>query len=70
MANPQGPNDPDVLLVITYKNWAALDDGLAKGDKISKEVEGSVSAANQSEADRSKIRRVLGSQTMQVARLK
>lgn len=69
-ANPQGPNDPDVLLVITYKNWAALDGALAKGDQIAKQVEGSVSAANQSEADRSKIRRVLGSQTMQVATLK
>jgi hypothetical protein len=69
-ANPQGPNDPDVLLVITYKNWAALDGGLVKGDVISKQVEGSVAAANQSEADRSKIRRVLGSQTMQVAKLK
>ena len=70
MANPQGPNDPDVLLVITYKNWAALDGALAKGDEISKQIEGSVSAANQSEANRSKIRRVLGSQTMQVAMLK
>jgi hypothetical protein len=70
MANPQGPDDPDVLLVITYKNWAALDGALAKGDEISKQVEGSVAAANQSEADRSKIRRVLGSQTMQVAKLK
>ena len=70
MANPQGPNDPDVLLVITYKNWAALDGGLAKGDEIAKQIEGSVSAANQSEADRSKMRRVLGSQTMQVAILK
>jgi hypothetical protein len=69
-ANPQGPNDPDVLLVITYKNWAALDGGLAKGDAIAKQVEGSVAASNQSEADRSKIRRVLGSQTMQVATLK
>ena len=69
-ANPQGPNDADVLLVITYKNWAALDGGLAKGDAISKQVEGSVSAANQSEVDRSKIRRVLGNQTMQVATLK
>jgi hypothetical protein len=56
--------------VITYKNWAALDDGLAKGDEISKQVEGSVSAANQSEADRSKIRRVLGTENMQVAKLK
>ena len=70
LANPQGPNDPDILLVITYKNWAALDGGLAKGDEIAKQVEGSVAKANQSEADRSKMRRVLGSQTMQVANLK
>jgi hypothetical protein len=70
MPNPQGPNDPDVLLVITYKNWAALDGALAKSDEIAKQVEGSVAASNQAEADRSKIRRVLGSQTMQVAKLK
>jgi len=56
LANPQGPNDPDILLVITYKNWAALDGGLAKGDEIAKQVEGSVAKANQSEADRSKMR--------------
>ncbi|HXS28897.1 MAG TPA: hypothetical protein VN730_14630 [Steroidobacteraceae bacterium] len=69
-ANPQGPNDADVLLVITYKNWAALDGALAKNDEVAKQIEGSVSAANESEADRSKMRRVLGSQTMQVAKLK
>jgi len=40
------------------------------GDEIAKKVEGSVGAANQAEADRSKIRRVLGSQMLQVARLK
>ena len=67
---PRTPDDPDLLLRITYKNWAALDGSLAKGDAISKQVEGSVAAANQSEADRSKIRRVLGSSTMQVLDLK
>jgi hypothetical protein len=70
LADPRGPDDPDVLLVITYKNWAALDGALAKGDAIAKEVEGSVEASNQAEADRSKIRRVLGSVTMQEAELK
>jgi hypothetical protein len=60
-----GPDDPDVLLVVTYRNWAALDGALAKADALSKEVEGSVAAANQSEVDRAKIRRVLGSMTMQ-----
>ena len=67
---PRGPDDPDLLLVIRYKNWAALDGALAKGDAISKEIEGSVTAASQAQADRSKIRRVLGSSTMQVLELK
>jgi hypothetical protein len=67
---PRGPDDADVLLVVTSKNWAALDGALAKGDAISKQIEGSVAAANQSEADRAKIRRVLGSATMQVLDLK
>ena len=70
LVDPRGPDDPDVLLVITYPNWAALDGALAKGDAISKQVEGSVEAANNSEFDRAKIRRVLGSVTMQEARLK
>src|ERR1043166_4136889 len=30
---PRGPNDPDILLVTTYKNWAALDGSIAKGDE-------------------------------------
>jgi hypothetical protein len=67
---PRGPDDADLLLMITYKNWAALDGALAKADAISKQVEGSVAAANQSEADRAKIRRILGSSTMQVLDLK
>jgi hypothetical protein len=67
---PRGPDDADILLVITSKNWAARDGGLAKADAIAKQIEGSVAAANQSEADRSKIRRVLGSTTMQTLDLK
>ena len=67
---PREPADPDLLLRITYRNWAALDGALAKGDAIAKEFEGSVAAANQAQADRAKIRTVLGSATMQVLQLK
>lgn len=67
---PRGPDDPDVLLMTTYKDWAALDGALAKGDAISKQIEGSVAAASQAQTDRAKIRRVLGSATMQVLNLK
>ena len=66
----RGPNDPDVLLVTEFKNWAALDNLGGKFDKVSVEVEGSVEAAAQSERDRAKIRTVLGSRTEQVAILK
>lgn len=66
----RGPNDPDVLLVTEFKNWAALDNLGGKFDKVSAEVEGSVEAAAQSERDRAKMRTVLGSRTEQVAILK
>jgi hypothetical protein len=62
---PRGPDDPNIYLVITYKNWAALDGSIEKGDEISKAVEGSLAAANKAQGERDKIRRVLGSQTMQ-----
>lgn len=66
----RGPNDPDVLLVTEFKNWAALDNLGGKFDKVAAQMEGSVDAANKSEADRAKIRTVLGSRTQQVAILK
>jgi hypothetical protein len=43
---------------------------LAKGDAIAKQFEGSVAAANQAQAERGKVRRVLGSETLQVLDLK
>jgi len=69
-AEARGPDDPDLFLVVTYKDWAALDGALEKGDAIAKQFEGSVAASNQAQADRAKIRRILGSSTMQVLNLK
>jgi len=67
---PRSPEDPDLLLITRYKNWAALDGALAKNDEIAKQVEGSVAASNQAQFGRASIRRVLGSSTMQVLELK
>jgi hypothetical protein len=64
------PQDPDILLVTEFKNWAALDHLGGKLDAVSAQVEGSLEKANQSEADRAKIRTVLGARTMQEAILK
>jgi len=66
----RNPQDPVVILVAEYKNWAALDHLGSKLDQVSAKVEGSVEAADKAEADRGKIRTVLGSRTMQEALLK
>jgi len=67
---PRGPNEPDILLVTEFKDWAALDHLGSKLDQISAQIEGSVEAAAKSEVDRAKIRTVLGSRTQQEALLK
>jgi len=66
----RAPNEPDVLLVTTFKNWAALDHLGSKLDQIATQAEGSVAASDKAEAERARIRTVLGSRTEQVAILK
>jgi hypothetical protein len=70
VAQPRTENDADLYLMITYKNYAALDDWIVKGDTIAKQIEGSVAASNQADSERGKIRRVLGSETIQTLNLK
>jgi hypothetical protein len=70
VAQPHNPQDADIILITEFKNWAALDHLGSKLDQVSTKVEGSLEKANQSEADRAKIRTVLGSDTVQVAELK
>ena len=69
-AEPRGPNDADIYLVITYKNWAALDGFGDKADAIAAQHYGSLAKSNEGMVDRGKIRRALGSETMQVLNLK
>jgi len=66
----RGENDPDIYLVIYYKDWAALDGATAKADAVTKQVEGTLAASNQAAVDRGKIRRLLGSWTGQELLLK
>lgn len=66
----RGADDPDLYLVVYYKNWAALDNSTAKGDAIVKQVEGSLEASNKAAVERGKIRRLLGSWTGQELLLK
>ena len=70
LVEARNPQDPDVILVTEFKNWAALDNLGGKLDAVSAKIEGSVDAANKAEADRAKIRTVLGARTMHEAVLK
>src|SRR6476469_9253051 len=44
------PQDPDIILVTEFKNWAALDHLGGKLDQVSAKIEGSTEAAAKSEA--------------------
>jgi hypothetical protein len=70
VAQPHGPNDPDIILITRFKNWAALDGLGGKFDSLATQLEGSVDKANQGQAARGKIRTILGSETVQEAVLK
>jgi hypothetical protein len=70
IAEPHGPQEPDIILVTEFKDWAALDHLGGKLDAISTKVEGSVDKSNQGVAERNKIRTILGSRTSQEAVLK
>src|SRR5215467_8633420 len=46
VGQPHNAQDPDIILITVYKNWAALDHLGSKLDEISTQVQGSVDAAN------------------------
>ena len=64
-AQPRSPQEPDLLLTVTYKNWAALDGLTDKMEVIERKVIGSSEQANSEGVARSKIREVLGEETIQ-----
>jgi len=70
VAQPRGPQDPDIYLVEFYPNWATFDGIGTKMDAISKQLAGSLEEADTQEASRGKIRTILGTEVMQEAALK
>jgi hypothetical protein len=70
VVEPRGPSDPDILLVVEYKNWAALDGLGGRTDAIVAQLAGSLEKADQLQVERAKIRTILGSRTQQEALLK
>ena len=67
---PRDPHDADVILTVTYKNMAALDDLQSRTDPAVKQVFGSLPKAASASADREKMRKQLGSQLVRQLILK
>jgi len=64
-AFPRRPGEADIILTVTYKNWAALDGLRDKVDPMLAKTFGSMDAANKGAVDRDKVREILGGETIQ-----
>ena len=60
-ATPKSPGQPNIFLMITYKNMAALDKGVEQ-EEVAKKVIGSTEVQNKARVGRSQYRTVLGSE--------
>jgi hypothetical protein len=63
-AQAKKPTDPDLYLVITYPNFAAMDGLDEKMALIDKKIWGTLKDAAKSDSDRESIRTVLGSEVI------
>jgi hypothetical protein len=69
-AMPRSPRDPDIYLVITYKNMAALDGLSDRVEPLQKKIWASRDAAAKASADRESLREVLGTELVRRLELK
>jgi len=60
-ATPKSPDQPNIFLMITYKNMAALDKGVEQ-EEVAKKVIGSTEVQNKARVARSEYRKVLGTE--------
>ena len=58
-ATPKSPDQPNIILWITYKNMAALDKGIEL-EAVAKKVIGSTEVQNKARVVRNEYRKVLG----------
>jgi hypothetical protein len=68
-ARPKSPDEPNVLLMITYPNMAGLDRG-AEEEAVAEKVIGSADVQNKARVARSEYRKVLGSELIREIILK
>lgn len=68
--SPRSPDDPNVYLVVTYKNMAALDGLSDRMDSIQTKYVGDVAKRDAAMADREKMRTMIGSEMLRELVLK
>ena len=69
-AMPRSPKDPDLYLVVAYKNMAALDGLDAKADPIMEKLFGSEQQMSEATIERGKLRTILGDEMIRELVLK
>ena len=69
-ALPRSPHDPDIYLVITYKNMAALDGLSDRVEPLQRKIWATREAGAKAAADRESMREILGSELMRRLELK
>jgi hypothetical protein len=68
-ATPKSPDQPNIILWITYKNMAALDKGIEL-EAVAKKVIGSTEVQNKARVGRNEYRKVLGTELIRELILK
>ncbi len=66
---PKSPDQPNIILWITYKNMAALDKSAAE-EEVAKKVIGSTEVQNKARVGRNEYRKVLGTELIRELILK
>ena len=69
-AAARSPSEPDLILTVTYKNLAAMDNLEERTRAIDEKVVGSTKTANEGAISRDKMREVLGSEIIRELILK
>ena len=69
-AQPRSPHDPNIYLVITYKNMAALDGLSDRVEPLQRKLWATRDAAAKAAADRESMREVLGTELIRRLELK
>ena len=69
-ASPRSPEDPNVYIVVTYKNMAALDGLTDRMDAIQAKYVGDQAKRDAATADREKMRTMIGTEMLRELVLK